>query len=170
MESFLDQIGPIALGGALVLALIAFYVAVSSNLKVKALKERWSKVLEGSDSESLESLLKDHVDRVHSFSGRVDDSASRIALLESKMQCSKRFVGVIRYDAFEDMGGAQSFALAVYDDNGDGAVVTSQIGRNDCRVYAKELKGGKSERELSNEEKQAIEAAAVSNHMVGSRN
>ena len=86
------------------------------------------------------------------------------------MESSKRFLGLVRYDAFEDMGGAQSFALAIFDENGDGTVVTSQVGRSDCRVYAKELNGGRAERELSAEEKEAIDAAAKRRSLAGSRN
>jgi hypothetical protein len=62
----------------------------------------------------------------------------------------------------EDVGGQQSFALAIYDDRGDGTVLSSIIGRADCRVFAKPIAGGKSERALSNEEQQAILDAATS--------
>jgi hypothetical protein len=65
----------------------------------------------------------------------------------------------VKYDAFEDVGGNQSFALAVYDDRGDGALITSLSGRTDCRVYCKPLIAGKSERNLSQEEQRAIQEA-----------
>ena len=84
---------------------------------------------------------------------------ARIAELENKMRRTKRHLGVVRYDAFEDVGGAQSFALALYDDEGDGAVLNSLVGRTDCRVYCKSLAGGKPDRSLSKEEESAVERA-----------
>ena len=66
---------------------------------------------------------------------------------------------VVRYDAFGDMGGRLSFSAALFDDRGDGLVITSINGRSETRTYAKELVGLKSDHTLSPEEEQAIEAA-----------
>ena len=70
-----------------------------------------------------------------------------------------RHVSVVRYDAFGDMGGALSFSAAIYDDQGDGLVISSINGRQETRTYAKALVGFKSEQTLSPEEQQAIDAA-----------
>jgi hypothetical protein len=71
-----------------------------------------------------------------------------------------RHVGVVRYDAFGDMGGRLSFSAALYDDHGDGLVISSINGRSETRTYAKALVGRQSDHTLSPEEKEAIEAAA----------
>jgi hypothetical protein len=70
-----------------------------------------------------------------------------------------RHVAVVRYDAFGDMGGRLSYSAAIYDDRGNGMVISSINGRSETRTYAKELVGLTSEHTLSPEEKQAIEAA-----------
>jgi hypothetical protein len=70
-----------------------------------------------------------------------------------------RHVGVVRYDAFGDMGGRLSFSAAVFDAQGDGFVLTSINGRSETRTYAKGLAGLKSEQSLSPEEQQAIRDA-----------
>jgi hypothetical protein len=70
-----------------------------------------------------------------------------------------RHVAVVRYDAFADMGGRLSFSAAVYDDDGNGLVLSSINGRSETRTYAKSLVALRSEHSLSPEEKQAIEAA-----------
>jgi hypothetical protein len=72
-----------------------------------------------------------------------------------------RHVGVVRYDAFGDMGGRLSFSAALYDDNGDGIVLSSINGRSETRTYAKELSDLRSDLSLSPEEQQAIEAAQL---------
>jgi hypothetical protein len=70
-----------------------------------------------------------------------------------------RHIGVVRYDAFQDMGGRMSFSAALYDDNGDGIVISSINGRTETRTYAKSLIDLRSDHTLSPEEQQAIEAA-----------
>lgn len=70
-----------------------------------------------------------------------------------------RHVGVVRYDAFGDMGGALSFSAAMFDDHGDGLVISSINGRSETRTYAKALLDLRSDHALSPEEQQAIDRA-----------
>ena len=70
-----------------------------------------------------------------------------------------RHVGIVRYDAFGDMGGRLSFSAAIYDDNGDGIVLSSINGRTETRTYGKALTDLASDQTLSPEELQAIELA-----------
>lgn len=70
-----------------------------------------------------------------------------------------RHVGVVRYDAFGDMGGALSFSAAIFDDHGDGLVISSINGRSETRTYAKPLIDLRSDHTLSPEEQQAIDQA-----------
>jgi hypothetical protein len=75
-----------------------------------------------------------------------------------------RHVGVVRYDAFGDMGGRLSFSAAVFDERGDGFVLSSINGRSETRTYAKALSGLQSEQSLSPEEQQAIHDAQADQH------
>jgi hypothetical protein len=70
-----------------------------------------------------------------------------------------RHVGLVRYDAFEDVGGRLSFSCALLDDFGTGVVMTSINGRQDTRVYAKPISEGRSSYNLSSEEEDAIRQA-----------
>ena len=63
---------------------------------------------------------------------------------------------MVRYDAFDDMGGHLSWSLALLDDGGDGVVLTSIHGRSDARTYAKNVSGWTSEQQLSPEEEEAL--------------
>jgi hypothetical protein len=69
---------------------------------------------------------------------------------------------VVRYDAFRDMGGRMSFSAALLDDAGDGLVISAIHGRAETRSYAKGVKGGTSDQQLSPEERQAIAFATKS--------
>ena len=70
-----------------------------------------------------------------------------------------RRVALLRYDAFEDVGGRLSFSCALLDDHGTGVVLTSINGRQETRVYAKPVTAGTSTYNLRNEEQEAIRQA-----------
>ena len=76
-----------------------------------------------------------------------------------ELEGAVRHVGLVRYDAFEDVGGRLSFSCAMLDDRASGVVVTSINGRQDTRVYAKPVSDGKSPYNLSVEEEEAIRQA-----------
>jgi hypothetical protein len=125
-------------------------------------QSRWRELLQDSTGESLENLLLTHVRERVRLESQVAVLDDRLQKLEAALPVSKRHLGLVRYDAFEDIGGNQSFALAVYDDRGNGAILNSIIGRADCRVYCKPLVNGRSERDLSQEEQRAIREAKAS--------
>lgn len=70
-------------------------------------------------------------------------------------------IGLIRFDAFDDTGGAQSFALALVDDDGDGIVLTSLHSRPTTRVYLKAIRRGVADAPLSDEETRALQDAGI---------
>jgi hypothetical protein len=78
---------------------------------------------------------------------------------EALISSSVRHVGLLRYDAFEDVGGRLSFSCALLDDHGNGVAITSINGRQETRVYAKPVTRGNSSYNLSTEEQEAIRQA-----------
>jgi DNA gyrase/topoisomerase IV subunit A len=76
--------------------------------------------------------------------------------IKEKEKKSLQKVGITRFNPFGEIGGDQSFSIAVLDENNNGFVITSHYGRESNRVYAKPIKEGKSEYLLSKEEGQAI--------------
>jgi hypothetical protein len=78
---------------------------------------------------------------------------------KTAIEGSVRNVALLRYDAFEDVGGRLSFSCALLDDHGDGVVLTSINGRQETRVYAKQVTQGTSSHNLSLEEEEAIRRA-----------
>jgi len=79
-----------------------------------------------------------------------------VAALRKEAGGVLRHLAVVRYDAFEEMGGSLSWTLALLDDGGDGVVLTSIRGRNEARTYAKSVVSWRSDQELSPEETEAI--------------
>ena len=79
--------------------------------------------------------------------------------MEKNLVKSIKKVGIIRYNAFKDVGSDLSFALALLDDQNNGVVLNGIYAREMSNIYAKPIENGKSNYVLSEEESQAIQKA-----------
>jgi hypothetical protein len=82
---------------------------------------------------------------------------------ESKFSIQK--TGIVRFNPFSEIGGNQSFSIALLDGKNNGLVITSLYTRGGNRIYAKPIVEGKSEYLLSKEEKEAIEKATATKNI-----
>ncbi len=155
--SLTQPLGQLLVVSLVLVALLGLYVVVLGR-RLAQMQARWRDLLVGNNG-NLEQALDQHLEERRRIQADVRSIDGRVATLEAKMLTAKRHLGLVRYDAFEDVAGSQSFALAVIDDQGDGAVISSLIGRSDCRVYGKPVLRGRSERNLSQEEQRAIQDA-----------
>lgn len=82
-----------------------------------------------------------------------------VAALKAESAGAFRHLGIVRYDAFQDVGGRLSWSVALLDEAGDGVVLTAINGRSEARSYAKGISGWESEQPLSPEEERAVTSA-----------
>ena len=136
-------------------------VAVVLVRRTGSLARRIESLTRGSDERSLEAILDAHLTRVHQVVRELDQVEARTSVLERDLKRAFSRVGLVRYNPFEDTGGNQSFALALLDEHGDGFVVSSLHTRNLTRIYAKGVKGGRSDAGVSEEEAEALRQAMV---------
>lgn len=110
-------------------------------------------------SEALRGVLTGQAQRIE----RLEQAVRVLNATDKKQQVlvdgSVRHVALLRFDAFEDVGGRLSFSCALLDDHGSGVVLTSINGRQETRVYAKPITDGDSTYNLSTEEGEAIRQA-----------
>lgn len=83
----------------------------------------------------------------------------RQRFVDRALRAAIRFQGLVRYDAYRDMGGQQSWSIALLDEARNGTVITSLHARDHARVYLKEIHAGQSPQRLSPEEYKAVELA-----------
>jgi len=86
----------------------------------------------------------------------------RIEALEKVSQIAIQKTGIVRFNPFNDLGGNQSFVIAMLDDKNNGFVISSLFVKEGNRVYAKTIRNGQSDHKLSDEEKEAINRATGS--------
>lgn len=112
-----------------------------------------------SPGERTEAVLEEHARAIGELRATVKGLAQADARIGKTLEGAVQHVGLVRFDAFDDMGGGLSFSVALLNEGGDGVVVTSINGRQDTRVYAKPVSGGASPHNLSDEEAEAIREA-----------
>lgn len=133
----------------------------------RTLSHRLHRLTAGASGASLERVLVDHLARVEEVDTRLHRLEDRASALEAQIPFCVQRTGLVRYDAFDDVGGQQSFSLALLDAQHSGIILTSVFSRSDVRVYAKALQRGQPSHPLSEEEIQAIHNAShgtESNH------
>jgi hypothetical protein len=146
---------------ALVVAVLVLGIAVLWLLRqVSAMRSRLLGLTRGEDGD-LGDVLGSHLERVYELGREVERLGSRTGRLESGAVRAFQRVGLVRFNPFEDTGGNQSFALALLDAEGNGWVLSSLHARAGTRVYAKAIRGGRSDGALSEEEAAAIKQASA---------
>jgi hypothetical protein len=95
-------------------------------------------------------------------SERIDAMRAYAEQIETQLHLAIQGIGFLKYDAFEDIRGQQSYSLCLLDAHRNGVIVSSIAGRNDCRGYAKPVKEGRCDLAMSDEEKQALDMALAS--------
>lgn len=144
-------------------ALILLVVALAAGLALlyrsqAALRRRLRRLLTDGEGVGLDAIAAE-LEKVDRLGERVDALNALQRDLERTGQRAVQRVGVVRFNPFTDTGGDQSFAIALLDALGNGLVVSSLHGRADTRVFAKQVRGGRSKHQLSTEEEEAIRQA-----------
>jgi hypothetical protein len=143
-------------------SLIAFLLGLLLSLRLRKLRREYA-ILRGNKGEERDifSAVGRSLRRLEASDKRIDELLQVMQQQGDQNRFSLQKFGVVRYNAFEEMGGNLSFSLAVLDDHGDGIVMTSINGRADSRTYAKPIKGLSSSHTLSDEEREAVAAAVA---------
>jgi hypothetical protein len=113
----------------------------------------------GADGETLLQKAATHTAAIEDLYRRIDEQVAQKDYLTEVLAGTVQRIAMIRFDAFEDMGGKLSYTIAMLDENGDGLVLTSIYGRNENRTYAKTVQRGTSAHVLSREENEAVNRA-----------
>lgn len=145
----------ISLAGVAILAA----VVVALQIRLSALRKAYASALDPSRREDLFQSVERQAGDLDSLREDLHVVHGNTERLRDLLRSTVSRVGVVRYDAFEDMGGALSFSAALLDEHGNGMVISAINGRTETRTYAKAVVDHRSEHNLSAEEQQAIEQA-----------
>jgi hypothetical protein len=143
----------------LFLILILFLMNLSNRAKIKKLKNKYNRFMNGLNDVSLEEVLEDCIGKVNNVIDKNKDIEYQLNTIKRNMYYCVQKVGVVRYNAFDDVGSDLCFSIALLDNNDDGVVISSLYARESSSTYAKPISRGKSRYALSAEEIKAIDDA-----------
>ncbi|MGN6521767.1 MAG: DUF4446 family protein [Actinomycetes bacterium] len=149
---------------AAAVAVLALLVAAAAHLRLRRIRRRLvllQRDAGGADigAPDILTALARQAQEATALRGELEQARRSIGATRRDLARALRHVAVVRYDAFGDMGGRLSFSAAMVDDDGNGLVLTTIVGRHDSRTYCKGLSAGESDGALSPEEQQALDFA-----------
>ena len=139
------------------IALIVLYVILNS--KYRQLQKSYSTFMKGRSGKNLEKSIFRKFGELEEISALVKENEKNVQDIRKKMESHYQKAGIVKYDAFHEMGGNLSFVLTMLDENDNGWIFNAMHSREGCYTYIKEIVKGESYIELSEEEKQCLEKA-----------
>lgn len=140
----------------LLIAIVGVVVLLVMHIK---LKKRYEKFMLGRNAGSLEEEIQDLFEINKAIVEKVKDNRKDIRKLYKKLTKTFQKIGIVKYDAYQQMGGLLSFSMAMLDEENDGFILNSVHSTEGCYTYTKEIQNGECQLELGNEEKVALEKA-----------
>jgi hypothetical protein len=145
---------------------IAFFVLIGVAVLIGVVwvvvtEKRLKRFFLGKKAKDLEDNIIILENEITKLNKAKDNIEKDIAVINAKLKKSIRGLETIRFNPFPDQGSNQSFAIGMLNEEGNGLVISSLYSRERMSVFAKPVKNGKSEYELSAEEKEALEKAKV---------
>ena len=142
-----------------ILALLNIVWQFDLQTRLRRLRERYDRLFGGAQGADLQMGLEALMNRLEENRERMEQLDGVVRQLQSTVGHAIQGIGMVRFRAFPDVGGDQSFALALVDGRGNGLVLSALHSREGVRLYGKPLAAWTSVYNLSDEEKQALEQA-----------
>lgn len=152
--------------GSMGVTLIIGILCIVLMCKVHSLKKKYRSFMSGSTMESMEDEITKRFQEISNLQKETKEVKNRVVRIEDTLKVVYQKVGIVKYDAFSEMGGKLSFVLALLTEENDGFLLNSMhSSREGCYTYIKEIIKGESFVILSEEEKLALKQAIESKNL-----
>ena len=149
--------------GILALILILFLILLIMQIrlmgKFKKLYRTYDRFMRGKDMESMKETVQAQFERIEALEKSNEEKDRQIESIFENLQHVYQKTGLVKYDAFREMSGKLSYAVALLDTEDNGILVNSMYSREGCYSYVKTISGGKCSIEMSEEEQKALKIA-----------
>lgn len=149
--------------GLAAITLIMLIIMIVNMVQIFQLKKRYKIFMSGKNAKNLEKTLIERLDQVDGLLKANAENEENIKTIFKNMKFTFQKVGLVKYDAFNEMGGKLSFSLALLNETDDGFVMNAVHSREGCYTYIKEIIGGNAIIVLCDEEQEALNMAKNSN-------
>ena len=141
------------------LFLVFFMLHIIQSSRISKLMKRYEAFMEGKDATNLADAIEENFQQMEKLD---QDAEVKMDKALSGITSTFHKLGIVKYDAFKEMGGNLSFALCLLDDNNNGFILNTMHGRESSYTYIKEIENGTAYSTLGEEEKQALQKAISS--------
>ena len=142
-----------------VLVIILLVMNILNICSIRKLTKKYNKFMQGKNAKSLENEIVGLFEDNKFMKTAIDRNKKDIRILYKNMEKTFQKMGIIKYDAFNQMGGKLSFCLALLDENNNGFILNSVHSTEGCYSYTKQIVEGKSKIDLGKEEEEALKMA-----------
>lgn len=154
--------------GQAVFILLLLLLSIILIIKHRKLSIKYKSFMKGASGRDLEAIILEKITDIDNLKSDSEDIHRKISEINENLLSTIQKIGIVKYDAFMEMGGKLSFVLALLDKENDGFILNSvHSSREGCYTYLKEIIKGESFLELSKEEKNALENAVKYNDFMG---
>ena len=143
----------------MILMVFVLLYLVRVSMKLTRFLKRYRIFMRGKDAVSLEKAFAQKFLEVDKLMELSKNQALEIGRIKDVLTRTTNKIGIVKYDAFPDVGGKLSFALAMLDESNSGFVLNAIHSREGCYTYVKEIVKGESYIALGSEEKEALRLA-----------
>lgn len=147
-----------------IMAAIIFFAVIAVivlSIELCKLKKRYNRFCGGKGAKSLENEIGTMFEENKAIRELTDKNKRDIRVIYHTLETTFQKVGLVRYDAFPQMGGNLSFSLALLNQKDNGFIINSVHGTDGCYTYSKEIKGGHCDIALGAEEQEALNKAML---------
>ena len=149
----------IGVAALVLIVLILLIITIVNLVQIKKLKKKYVKFMSGSDAQTLEDTISNHLNEIDGLISLSSSNEQNISKLTNQIKFTFQKYGLVKYDAFQEMGGKLSFSLCLLNEKEDGFIINAMHSREGCYTYIKEIIAGNCVIILSEEEKEALEMA-----------
>lgn len=154
-----DQILLIAVLVLAILTVALLTTTIILLVKIGSLTKKYNAFMKGSDGHTLESTILSRFKEIDILKEESKYTSEKLNIACETLITAYQKIGIVKYDAFKEMGGKLSFSLCLLDDENNGFILTSMHTREGCYTYVKEIIKGESFVVLATEERRALEEA-----------
>lgn len=142
------------------LFVVSLFISLVNWIKLKRMKKRYDRLINGNSTSNLEELLIEIQNRMNELNDQNSAISESVRTIRKEMKTRRNRIEVLRYNAFSSRGSDLSFSIAMVNDDQDGVVLTGLHSRDETYMYAKPIERGQSKYLLSPEEQQVINLAS----------
>ncbi len=145
--------------GMAALIFLLLICTIVQMIRISKLTKRYKKFMSGKNAKNLEKDIIGLYEDNKFIKASAEKNKKDIQILYKKLEGTFQKVGIVKYDAFNQMGGKLSFCLALLDENDNGFLLNSVHSTEGCYSYTKEIQKGMCDISLGDEEKKALDMA-----------